>query len=94
MDTGQQGGEIVSALIEDFEAELLDDGISEDVFGDALDLLSGLFTAEAVEFEHKEFALANIVDFGIAERGKRAMDRLSLGIEDCGLQHDPDVSFH
>ena len=80
--------------IEDFEAKLLDDRIGENVFRDALDLLRGFFAAEAVEFKDEEFSLAHAVNAGIAEGRKRALDGLSLGIEDRGLRHDPDVCFH
>jgi hypothetical protein len=80
--------------VNDFEAKLLHDGIGEDFFGDALDLVRGFFTSETVEIEDEEFALTDILNFGKAERGKGALDGLSLGIEDGGLGHDPNVGFH
>src|SRR5579862_1822320 len=82
------------ALVEKFEAEFFDDGIGEDVFGDAFDLRLGLFAAEAVEGENEEFALADVFDFVVAERRESALNRLALRIEDRGFQHDPDVCFH
>ena len=81
-------------LIEDFEAEFFDDRVGEDIFGDALDLRFGLLAVEAVEIEDEEFALADVADARVAERGEGALDGLALGIEDGRFQHDPDVGFH
>jgi hypothetical protein len=82
------------ASVEDLEAKFFYDGISEHVLRDALDLGFGFVTAETVELEDEEFALAHFLHLGVAEGGEGALDGLSLGIEDGGLQHDPDVSFH
>ena len=54
------------SLVEDFEAEFLDDGVGEHVLGDALDLSFGFLAAEAVELQHEEFALADVLHLGIA----------------------------
>jgi len=70
----------VSRLIDDFEAELLDDGIGEDILGDPFDLVSGVFARETVEFEDEEFSLAHFLDLGEAERREGALDGLSLGL--------------
>lgn len=83
-----------SGLLDYLEAEFFDDGVGEDVAGDAFDLGDGFFAGEAVEREDEEFSLADVFDFGVAERGEGALDGLSLGIEDGGFGHDPDVGFH
>ncbi len=53
-------------LVEDFEAEFFDDGIGEDVFGDALDLRFGFVAGHAVEIQDEEFSLADVLDLGVA----------------------------
>lgn len=81
-------------LVEEFEAKFFDDGVGEDVFGDAFDLGLSFFAAQAIEGEDEEFTLADALYLCVAERGKGAMDGLSLRIEDGGLEHDPNMSFH
>jgi hypothetical protein len=83
-----------TVLVEDIEAEFFDDGIGEDVFGDALDLDFGFVAGEAVEIQDEKFALADILNLRVALRGEGALDGLALGIEDGGFQHDPDMCFH
>jgi hypothetical protein len=81
-------------LVEEFEAKFFDDGIGEDVFGDALDLSLGFFAGQAVKRENEKFSLADTLNFREAERGKGAVNGLALGIKDSGFEHDPDVCFH
>lgn len=81
-------------LLDDLEAKFFDDGVGEDVAGDAFDLGGGYFAGEAVEGQYEEFSLADVFDFGVAEPSEGTVDGLSLGIEDGGFGHDPDVGFH
>lgn len=81
-------------LVDQFEPEFLDHGIGQDVLGDALDLGFGFVFGKSVELEDEEFPLADVLHLGVAEGGESALDGLALGIEDGGLQHDPNVSFH
>src|SRR5579863_4512274 len=82
------------ALIEDFEAELFDNGIGEDFLGDPFDLFLSFFAARAVELQDKELSLAYVLYVRVAQRSQRPLDRLSLRIENRRFQHDPDVSCH
>src|SRR5690348_15275729 len=81
-------------LVNDLEAIFLDDGIGQNFFGDALELLLGFVAVPAVEIQNKELSLANVFHGRVAEAGKRVMDSLSLRIEDRALWHHPDVCFH
>src|SRR5450432_1991506 len=81
-------------LFDNFEAEFLNDGVGEDVLGDTLHLGLGFVASHSVECEHEEFSLTNVLNLSVTERAQRALNCLSLGIEDGGLQHDPNVCFH
>src|SRR5690348_6771528 len=83
-----------NGLIEDFEAELFDDGIGQHFFGDFLDFLFGVVAIRAVELQDKEFALAHVFYFRVSERRKRALNRLTLRVENRRLEHHPNVSRH
>src|SRR5215831_3205440 len=80
--------------IDDLKAVFLDDGIGEDFFRDALELLLSFVAVPAIEIQNEEFSLADVFHGGIAKAGKSVLNSLSLGIEDGALWHDPNVCFH
>lgn len=81
-------------LVDDLEAEFLDDRIGEDFLGHAFGLREGVFAGEAVEIDDEEFTLADVFDGAEAKTGKGVLNGLTLGIENGALRHDPNVSFH
>jgi hypothetical protein len=48
--------------VKDFEAEFFDDGIGQDVFGDALDLAPSFVATHPIHFEDEEFSLTHILN--------------------------------
>ena len=70
----------------DAEGELFDDGVGENLAGDAFDLGLGLGTIEAVfEGEEEVFALADVSDALVVHATERSGYGLALGVEDGGL---------
>ena len=80
--------------VDDLEPVFLDDGIGQDFFGDALELLLGFFVVPAIKIQDEEFSLADTFHGGVTEAGESVMDGLALGIENRALGHHPDVCFH
>ncbi len=70
----------------DADGEFLDDGVGEDLAGDAIDFCLGGFAGEpVVEGEEEIFALADVGDAFVALAGERGLHGLALGIEDGAL---------
>jgi hypothetical protein len=80
--------------IHDFEAELFDDWIGEDIAGDFFDLLPRFFRAESIEGEDEELSLPDVLNFIVAEGRQGMLDGLTLRIEHGLLQHYPNMRFH
>ena len=77
------------------EARLFDDGIGEDLAGDAGDLGFRLGTADAViEREHKVLSLPYIGDSAVLHLPQRIRNCLPLGIQHGPFQRDIDMSLH
>ena len=81
-------------LFDDFEAKFLDDGVCEHFFGDALGLRLRIFARETVETQNEEFALADVFDGVEAKARESVLNRLTLGIKNGALGHDPYVCLH
>src|SRR5690242_3230069 len=80
--------------VEDFEAELLDDRIRQNVLRDLLHFLFRRFATRAVELQYEELPLAHILYIGVPQGSKGALNRLPLRIENRRFEHHPNVSFH
>jgi hypothetical protein len=81
-------------VFDDLEAELLDDRIGEDLFGNLLNFGLGRGSVHALQIEDEKFALANIAHGGVAQGGEGVLDGGALRIEHGAFQHDPNVCFH
>ncbi len=70
----------------DAEGEVFDDGVGEDLAGDAFDFGVGGGWIEAVfEGEEEVFALADVGDAAVVHAAERSGYGLALGVEDGGL---------
>ena len=77
------------------EGELFDDGVGEDLGGDAFDLLAGGGGVEAVgQREQKVLTLADVGDASVGHAAESVGDRLALCIEHGGFECDIDMSLH
>ena len=77
------------------EAKFFDHRVGQDVARDPFNLGLGLGFAEAaVKREFEVFSLANVLQALVAHLFKRALDGLTLGIEDAFFQRNIDVGFH
>ena len=81
-------------VLDDFEAELFDDRIGEDLARDLLDFGLGGGAVEALKFKDEEFSLAYVTHGGMAEGRQGVLDGGALRVEHGALQHDPDMCFH
>jgi hypothetical protein len=79
-----------------FEAEgvFLDDGVDEDLAGDAFDFGGGLGFGEIVEGEEEVFPLADVLDSLVVHAAEGLGDGLALGVEHGAFEGDEDVGFH
>ena len=79
-----------------FEAEgvFLDDGVDEDLAGDAVEFGLGGGLVGVVEREEEVLALADVGDAGVVHAAQSVGDGLALRIEDGTLQRDVDMGFH
>ena len=81
--------------VQNLDAILFDDRVGEDFVGDGFDFAACLFGGDAVgECDLEVLALADLRDGGVAESIERGAHRLTLRIENGGLQSDEDASFH
>src|ERR1039457_939406 len=81
--------------IQNFDAVFLDDGIGEDFVGDGFDILPGLFGHDAGgDGDLEVLALAHILDAGITQAVERRANRLTLGVQNCGLQRNKNAGSH
>src|SRR5271157_1761083 len=79
----------------ELKAVFLDDGVGEDLAGDAIDLGLRVFAADArVERDLEVLALAQIVDALVPHFLQRAVNGFALRVEDTFLERDVDVGFH
>src|SRR5216684_4858669 len=98
--TNRRGSSCASArrtkveLVDDFEAVFFDDRIGKHFLGDAVELLLGFVAVPAIEIQHEEFPLADVLDFCVSEATESVLNCLSLRIENGALWHHPDVCFH
>jgi hypothetical protein len=77
------------------EGELFDDGVGEDLAGDALDFELGLGGGESiVEGEEKVFPLADVGDAFVVHATERAGYGLALSVEHGALEGDVHVGLH
>jgi hypothetical protein len=82
-------------LIEKFDAVLFDDGVSEDVAGDGVDVFVGLLAGSGgVERDLEILALPHRGDVAITEAIECVADGLTLRIEDGGFRRNVDSGFH
>ena len=88
------GTQAIRGLGLEGEGVLLNDGVDEDLAGDAVDLSAGVFTQGGVEREDEILPLAHIFNAGILHATKRAGDGLALGVENGALQRDIDMGLH
>lgn len=72
-------------VFDDFEAELLDDRIGEDLARDLLDFGLGGGAVKTLQFQHKEFALADVAHGGMAKGSERVLDGGALRVEHGAL---------
>src|ERR1039458_6371506 len=94
MRGGNRGpGEIRS--IQNFDAVVFDDGIGEDFLGDGLDILTGLFGRDGGgDGDLEVLALTHILNAWITEALERGADRLTLRVQDGGLQRNKNAGSH
>ena len=72
-----------------------DDGVGEDLAGDALDLVAGGFRGEPVgERKGEVFALADGGYVRVADFAQGILDGLALGVQDLCLERDIDMCLH
>jgi len=77
------------------EGELFDDGVGEDLAGDAFDFGAGGLDVDAVfEGEEEVLALADVGDAPVFHAAKSIGDGLALGVEDRAFESYVDVSLH
>src|SRR5271165_85948 len=73
---------------------ILDQGIGEKLVGGLLERGFGTLAIAPGDLDVEDLALAHARNPLDAQRLERALDRLSLGIEDAGFQSDNDPRFH
>ena len=93
------GGGVAKERESGLEAEgvFLDDGVGEDLVGDAFDFLPGCcgIGGEGVfESEQEVLSLADIGDAVVLHAAERAGDGLALGIEHGPLESDIHMRLH
>jgi hypothetical protein len=76
------------ALIEPFDAVILDHGVAQDIARDGIEVFARLHG----DFE--KFALANILDAPMAEPVEGSANGLALGVEHRRFECYVDASFH
>jgi hypothetical protein len=77
------------------ESELFDDGVGEDLAGDAFDFDAGFFRIDAVfDGQEEVLALANIGNVFVFHATQGVGDGLALGIENRAFESDVNVSLH
>ena len=69
------------------DREVFDDRVGQQGVGDGA---QRLVVDRVVDLEFEVLALPNAADPGDAEPAERAQDRLTLRVEDLGLEHDVD----
>src|SRR5215472_14289929 len=73
---------------------VLDQGVGEELVGGRLEGCLRLLAVAAFDLDVEHLALPHARNSRDAERLEGTFDRLSLGIEDAGLQRDGDASLH
>jgi len=75
--------------------KFFDDGVGEDLAGDAFDLVAGGFGSEPIgEGKREVFALADGGYVRIADFAQGVVDGLALGVQDRCLERDIDMCLH
>jgi len=77
-----------TALLEQFDAVVLDNGVAEDVARDGVEILAGLHGDLEI------FALANVLNAPMAEPVERGTNGLTLRIEDGRFEGYVYPGFH
>ena len=70
--------------------EILDDGVGQEGLGGLAGLREVGLGDVAVDGQHEALALPHVGELVDPEPGQRPPDRLALGVEDLGLEHDVD----
>ena len=77
------------------ESKVFNYRVCEDFAGDALDFGVGGVGREAIFKSQKEiFALADVFHACVLHAAEGIGDGLALGVEDCSLESDIDMSLH
>jgi hypothetical protein len=92
---GPSRGSILLLSAFEAEGELFDDGVGENLGGDAFDLVPRSCWLQTVfEGEEKVFALADVVDAFVLHAAEGVGDGLTLGVEDRSFECYVDMSLH
>src|SRR3982750_4265264 len=88
-------GSRTGELVHEFDAKFFDDRVRQNVAGDGVNFLLRLVARDTLgEPQFEELALPNVRDIRVTEPVESGANGLTLRVEDGGLQHDENTSFH